>query len=85
MRIELVNRTVFVVAALLGLDKIRMLMYQDPMERGEILAAFRSAKEAFGDKNLQMAAPLAVFIGIEQALMYADFSKVSREHKSKPE
>ncbi|XP_074029616.1 uncharacterized protein [Leptinotarsa decemlineata] len=63
------------VLATLGLDRIKMLVYQDPLERGESLAALRAVRESFRDKRLQMAAPLAVFIGIEQAFMYADFSK----------
>lgn len=41
------------------------------------MAAIRAVKESFRDPRLQMAAPLAVFIGIEQAFMYAGFSKVS--------
>ncbi|KAJ8958538.1 hypothetical protein NQ318_002333, partial [Aromia moschata] len=59
----------------LGLDRIKMLIYQDPLETGEVLAALRAVKESFRDTRLQMAAPLAVFIGIEQAFLYADFSK----------
>lgn len=62
--------------AALGLDKIRILIYQDPMERGEGLAALRAIRDAFRDRKLLMTAPIAIFIGIEQAFMYADFSKV---------
>nr|XP_023014873.1 UNC93-like protein [Leptinotarsa decemlineata] len=51
------------------------IVTDDPLERGESLAALRAVRESFRDKRLQMAAPLAVFIGIEQAFMYADFSK----------
>ncbi|KAJ3652148.1 hypothetical protein Zmor_018138 [Zophobas morio] len=58
-----------------GLDRIRMYVYQDPLERPEGLAALRAVKESFRDVRLQMAAPLALFIGLEQAFMYADFSK----------
>ncbi|XP_018570247.1 putative potassium channel regulatory protein unc-93 [Anoplophora glabripennis] len=59
----------------LGLDRIKMLIYQDPLERGEVFAALRAVKESFRDIRLQMSAPLAFFIGMEQAFMYADFSK----------
>ncbi|XP_056633728.1 uncharacterized protein LOC130443222 isoform X2 [Diorhabda sublineata] len=45
------------------------------MDKGSILVALRAVKESFRDIRLQMAAPLAVFIGIEQAFMYASFSK----------
>lgn len=38
----------------------------------------RALKESFRDSRLQMAAPLALFIGIEQAFIYADFSKVGQ-------
>ncbi|RZC37972.1 UNC93-like protein, partial [Asbolus verrucosus] len=58
-----------------GLDRIRMYVYQDPLERPEGLAALRAVTESFKDVRLQMAAPLALFIGFEQAFMYADFSK----------
>ncbi|XP_068901153.1 UNC93-like protein isoform X3 [Tenebrio molitor] len=58
-----------------GLDRIRMYVYQDPLERPEGLAALRAVRESFRDVRLQMAAPLALFIGFEQAFMYADFSK----------
>lgn len=60
----------------LGLDRIRMYVYQDPLERPEGLAALRAVRESFKDVRLQLAAPLAVFIGMEQAFMYTDFSKV---------
>lgn len=59
-----------------GLDKIKMYVHQDPLERSEGFAALRGVKESFRDVRLQLAAPLAVFIGLEQAFMYADFSKV---------
>lgn len=66
----------FGVAAV-GLNKIRMFVYQDPLERPEGLAALRTVRDSFKDVRLRLAAPLAVFIGLEQAFMYADFSKVS--------
>ncbi|CAH1110235.1 unnamed protein product [Psylliodes chrysocephalus] len=66
---------VALILSILGLDRIKMPVYQDPLERGEAMAAIRAVKESFRDPRLQMAAPLAIFIGIEQAFMYAGFSK----------
>lgn len=68
---------VALLVAALGFNRIRMLVYQDPLERPEGVAALRAVKESFRDVKLRLAAPLAVFIGLEQAFMYADFSKVS--------
>lgn len=62
--------------AAMGLDRIRLYIPQDPLERSEGLAALRAVKESFKDFRLQLAAPLAVFIGMEQAFMFSDFSKV---------
>lgn len=62
--------------AALGLDRIRLYVPQDPLERSEGFAALRAVKESFKDFRLQLAAPLAVFIGMEQAFMFSDFSKV---------
>jgi len=59
------------------LDRIRMFVYQDPLERPTGVAALRAVHNAFRDPRLQLAAPLAVFIGMEQGFMLADFSKVS--------
>lgn len=53
------------------------LRFQDPLERSEGTSALRAVRESFRDTRLQMAAPLAFFIGFEQAFMYADFSKVN--------
>lgn len=66
----------FAIAAT-GLNKIRMFVYQDPLERPEGVAALRTVRDSFKDVRLRLAAPLAVFIGLEQAFMYGDFSKVS--------
>ncbi|PSN37175.1 hypothetical protein C0J52_20662 [Blattella germanica] len=57
------------------LDRIRMFVYQDPLERPAGVAALRAVRNAFRDPRLQLAAPLAVFIGLEQGFMFADFSK----------
>ncbi|XP_057664270.1 protein unc-93 homolog A [Diorhabda carinulata] len=66
---------VAMVLAIFGLDTRRQVIYQNSMDKGSILVALRAVKESFRDIRLQMAAPLAVFIGIEQAFMYASFSK----------
>lgn len=68
---------VALLVSAIGLDRIRMFVYQDPLERPEGLAALRAVKESFRDIRIELSAPLAVFIGLEQAFMYADFSKVS--------
>lgn len=65
------------IVALMGLDKIRLVVHQDPLERPEGLAALKAVKESFKDFRLQLAAPLAIFIGMEQAFMFSDFSKVN--------
>lgn len=72
------------IISTVGLDKIRMYVHQDPLERSEGLAALRAVKESFKDAKLQLAAPLAVFIGMEQAFMYADFSKVGYDFLNHP-
>lgn len=65
-----------VVVSVLGLDKIKMYVRQDPLERSEGSAALKAVRDSFKDVKLQLAAPLAFFIGLEQSFMYADFSKV---------
>ncbi|XP_066255711.1 protein unc-93 homolog A [Euwallacea similis] len=64
----------FLLSAL-GLDSIRTLTYQDPLERGLGLTALRAIKDSFRDPRLQLTAPLAVFMGMEQAFIYSDFAK----------
>ena len=46
------------------------------MERPAGIAAFQAVKTAFKDPRLQLAAPLSVFIGLQQGFIHADFSKV---------
>lgn len=74
--VYLFTSLVALVISTIGLDKIRMYVHQDPLERSEGLAALRAVKESFKDAKLQLSAPLALFIGMEQAFMLADFSKV---------
>ncbi|ERL90964.1 hypothetical protein D910_08306 [Dendroctonus ponderosae] len=64
--------------ASLGLDSIRTLTYQDPLDRGLGLSALRAILDSFRDPRLQLTAPLAVFMGLEQAFIYADFAKFTR-------
>nr|CAD7201998.1 unnamed protein product [Timema douglasi] len=64
------------------LDRIRLLVYQSPLERPSGVAAMRAVKEIFKDPKLQLAAPLSIFIGLEQSFMLADFSKVELEEVS---
>ncbi|KAL0266512.1 UNVERIFIED_CONTAM: hypothetical protein PYX00_009026 [Menopon gallinae] len=54
-------------------DKIRLFVYQ--LERPASVAAFQAVKSAFKDPRLQLAAPLSVFIGLQQGFIFADFSK----------
>lgn len=64
------------IVTLIGMDRIKMFVHQDPLERSEGSAALRAVRESFKDVKLQLVAPLAFFIGLEQSFMYADFSKV---------
>ncbi|KAL1488242.1 hypothetical protein ABEB36_015197 [Hypothenemus hampei] len=61
--------------ASLGLDSIRTLTYQDPLEKGFAITALGAIIESFKDPRLQLSAPLAIFMGLEQAFIYADFAK----------
>ncbi|XP_075217840.1 protein unc-93 homolog A [Lycorma delicatula] len=57
------------------MDHIKLFIHQDPAEKTDCHAAARVMQETFKDPRLQLAAPLSVFIGLEQGFMYADFSK----------
>lgn len=39
-------------------------------------AVFKSVRNAFQDPKLQLAAPLTLFIGLEQGFIFADFTEV---------
>jgi hypothetical protein len=43
----------------------------------------KSIKCAFQDPKLQLAAPLTLFIGLEQGFIYADFTEVTLERDSR--
>lgn len=60
------------------MDQIRMFAYQHAPPRPNICVVIKAIQETFKDPRLQLAAPLAVFIGLEQGFMYADFAKVIR-------
>lgn len=62
----------------IGLEKIEFLLEQDPMERPLIYQTMRQIKLIMVDKNVRLAIPMLIFIGIEQAFIFGDFTRVSR-------
>lgn len=66
-----------VVLIVIFLEKIEFLMQQDPMERPLILQTVRQIRLVIVDKQIRLAIPLMVFIGIEQGFILADFTRVS--------
>ncbi|KAF2885088.1 hypothetical protein ILUMI_21091 [Ignelater luminosus] len=66
---------VSLVASGLGLGKLKTYVCQDTLESAHFIISLKAVKESFKDVKLQLAAPLAVFIGMEQAFIYSDFSK----------
>lgn len=55
----------------------RMKEPQSVNEKHSIQNILQSVKAAFLDPKLQLAAPLTLFIGLEQGFIYADFIEVS--------
>lgn len=55
----------------------RMKEPQSVNEKHSIQNILASVKAAFLDPKLQLAAPLTLFIGLEQGFIYADFIEVS--------
>ena len=52
---------------------------KEPQANQEKLGAkclLNSVKAAFQDPKMQLAAPLTLFIGLEQGFIYSDFTKV---------
>lgn len=43
----------------------------------------KSVKSAFQDPKLQLAAPLTLFVGLEQGFIYSDFTEVSIKKKQR--
>lgn len=62
----------------IGLEKIEVLLEQDPMERPLIYQTMRQIKLILVNKNVRLALPMLIFIGIEQAFIFGDFTRVSR-------
>lgn len=60
-----------------GLLDSRMKEPQTVSERSSTEHWLRAIKSAFQDPRLQLATPLALFIGLEQGFMFADFTEVS--------
>ncbi|KAK4877905.1 hypothetical protein RN001_010411 [Aquatica leii] len=61
--------------SLLGLGKVKTCRGQDGVTALELTVSLKAMRDAFTDVKLQLVAPLAVFIGMEQAFIYTDFSK----------
>lgn len=55
----------------------RMKEPQNVNEKHSTQNILASVKSAFQDPKLQLAAPLTLFIGLEQGFIYADFIEVS--------
>lgn len=47
-------------------------------DRTNARGMLKSVKCAFQDPKLQLAAPLTLFIGLEQGFIYADFVEVNK-------
>lgn len=56
----------------------RMQEPQASHDRTTARGILKSVKCAFQDPKLQLAAPLTLFIGLEQGFIYADFVEVSK-------
>lgn len=56
----------------------RMQEPQANHDRTSVKDILKSVKCAFQDPKLQLAAPLTLFIGLEQGFIYADFMEVKR-------
>ncbi|GIY72498.1 protein unc-93 homolog A [Caerostris darwini] len=57
------------------LEKIEVLLEQDPMERSVFYQTMRQIRLILVDKNVRLALPMFVFIGIEQAFIFGDFTR----------
>lgn len=55
----------------------RMKEPQGLQDRLSTEAILKSVKHAFQDPKMQLAAPLTLFIGLEQGFIFADFTEVS--------
>ncbi|XP_024082911.1 UNC93-like protein isoform X2 [Cimex lectularius] len=57
------------------MDHIRVSVSKETSFRNACSTSYRLMQGAFKDPRLQLAAPLSIFIGLEQGFMYADFTK----------
>lgn len=57
------------------MDHIRINIHKETSFSNACSSSFRFMLDAFKDTRLQLAAPLSIFIGLEQGFMYSDFSK----------
>lgn len=67
-----------VLIVIVFLEKIEFLVQQDPLERPLILQIVRQIRLVLVDKQIRLAVPLVVFIGIEQGFIFADFTRVGK-------
>ncbi|XP_031331304.1 protein unc-93 homolog A [Photinus pyralis] len=67
--------TLALVITVVGLGRLKTYVNQDALDNLEFTTSLRAILEAFKDIKLQLAAPLAVFMGLEQGFVYTDFSK----------
>lgn len=72
------------LTATMGLGKLKTYVSQDAFDSLGFALALRAVKESFKDVKLQLSAPLAIFIGMQQAFIYSDFSKVIQKLKMLP-
>lgn len=54
----------------------RLIVYQDFSEKNNFTKSYKVMTDTFKDPHLQLVAPLALYIGLTQGFMYADFTKV---------
>ncbi|GFT67661.1 protein unc-93 homolog A [Nephila pilipes] len=57
------------------LEKVEILLEQDPMERSLLYQTMRQIRLILIDKNVRLALPMLIFIGIEQAFIFGDFTR----------
>ncbi|KAF8791752.1 UNC93-like protein like [Argiope bruennichi] len=57
------------------LEKVEALLEQDPMERSLFHQTMRQMRLILVDKNVRLALPMLIFIGIEQAFIVGDFTR----------
>ncbi|XP_054280247.1 protein unc-93 homolog A [Macrosteles quadrilineatus] len=53
----------------------RIIIYQDISEKSDFAKSYKVMADTFKDPHLQLMVPLALYIGLTQGFMYADFTK----------